>query len=202
LLAGAVPEGTKVEARATPGLPVGPGTAYVFDLPGAESIERGLALLPGACLVPMFNTTSDPGEYVPTRRILEALGGAASGLAPQSAGAPVFLLDADRQGPFTPPPHADYDNRWYVFASDFPPAAKLQAAGVDRLVIVVAKVVQPDLRDALAAHALRRQVFDVATGSLSPFPEDRVTIVRGLSTFERTLHKNFDGSFGHRVSHG
>jgi hypothetical protein len=178
-------------------------TAIVVDLPAVDSVQLGVALnAQGYCPVPLFNTTYGVGEVVNTWDLAAALIHLAHKLLPQTDGPPVFLLDRYREAPTKFLKAGDFDNRWYIFASDFPTEARLREAGIRHLV-VASRAVASDLSDALARHAgLAPLVMMPDDGATAPFPKARAGVLRGLSTFGRVLHKNFDGSFGHRISQG
>ena len=120
-----------------------PGTAFVVDLPGPESIEAALELARlGFRPVPLFNGCPDPDflgkpddEAVPTAPLLAALIDGADPL--KTAGLPLdappaFLLDADRLGTGRRLVPNVFDNRWVVFATDFPSAGLLARRGIAR----------------------------------------------------------------------
>jgi hypothetical protein len=195
------------KARESPdvsGWPLGSDTALIIDLPGVEAVEIGAALNEHQyCPVPLFNTTSGGGEIVPTAGLIDALVECSVRLRARSSGPPAFLLDAYRQhGQTGPGSTGDFDNRWYVFASDLPTESRLIDSGIHRLV-VVCRTLAPDLHDALAHHQrLQPMVLSPRSGESWPLPRNRSGIARGLSQFGRVLHRNLDGSFGHRISQG
>ena len=132
-------------------------TAFVLDLPGAQSAELGLALARvGYQPVPLFNTADHPAAVVSVRPILDQLKAGAEEvgrLGTRPGAPPAFLLDSGR-GTGTPSP-GKFDNRWIVFPQDFPSATFLLSQGVHRVVLLQEKQrgeqPQPDL-----AHVLRR----------------------------------------------
>ena len=110
------------------------GTALVVDLPGLESVGLGLELARlGYRPVPLFNACPTPSrflddvvpEVVPATLLLPALLQAAERLKsidlPEDGG-PAFLLDANRLGGGKRIVPGWFDNRWVVFATDFPSA--------------------------------------------------------------------------------
>ncbi len=182
-------------------------TAFIIDLPGVASVALGLSFAArGACLVPLFNTTPGRDEYVPTSALAHALTSAARQLAPRPHGPPVFLLDVERKRRPLFPFRDGYDNRWYVFDSDFPTAEQLAEAGLRRLVVVTDREVGDDLRDALIGHSrLERLVVNVTVAGAGPipFPRDGLAVVRGLAVVGRKLSLNSRGTFGTHIStHG
>ena len=83
-------------------------------------------------MIPMFNTTAGPAELLPAAELALALGAAAPELPGKVEGPPAFLLDANRQisgKRFIE--NGDFDNRWYVFESDFPSESLLASQGVN-----------------------------------------------------------------------
>lgn len=184
-------------------------TMLVVDLPAPHSVALGVALADlGFCVVPMFNTTRGTSEVVPTPPIVAVLWGAAERLGrvgSSPVGPPVFLLDRNRQHIGIPLEDGDFDNRWYVFAADFPSPELLAERGIHRVTVVAREVPSDDLKDALAKYArLRPALIDPQTGAVTGFPAPRVGIARAIDGFGRALSQNPNGSFGHRhtVSQG
>jgi hypothetical protein len=150
-----------------------PNTAWVVDLPGKDSVAFGLALAArGIRPVPLFNALPG-GEtgLVDVDGIQDALiagVGAlrAAGLALDAP--PAFLLDALRRArPSRLPVHRFFDNRSLSFSTDFPSASALQAAGIQRVVLIRRGhlPVSSDLIETFAAfHAggLAIEVLDAA----------------------------------------
>jgi hypothetical protein len=196
------------ETAAWPGIPSDPTAAVVVDLPALESIAVGVELgRRGCCVVPMFNTMSGTGgEVLDTAGIARALLGAAGELPEQPSGPPVFLIDSERRGAKPGHPRVgDFDNRWFVFASDFPSAELLESAGVKRLIVLTrAGEIEDDLADALAKYsALQPLLVNPLDGASRPVPGTRPAIFRAVASFARALQRNASGSFGRRVvSHG
>lgn len=202
-----IPEGVEPrEPRPMPleGIPAAADTALILDVPGVEAVELGVALMgQGYCPVVLFNTTHDAEEVVKTWDLMAALSGAASRLEARSGGPPAFLLDAHRQLAFGAMSGGRFDNRWYVFGSDFPTEEGFRSRGVRRLAIVCRRAVEPDLQDALARHGgLDPVVLSPDSATPVPLPRTRSSLVRGLSTLGRMLVRRSDGSFGYRISHG
>ncbi|WP_241759047.1 hypothetical protein [Pyxidicoccus parkwayensis] len=187
--------------------PEGNDVAAVLELPALESIAMGVALgRKGWCVVPMFNTVHGEGEVLVTRYVIRALLGAVPDLPEKPSGPPVFLLDSERQSASETWLRDGYfDNRWYVFESDFPSAEFFTSKGVGRLLVVTrGNALQPDIRDAFAAHStLQRFLVNPDDGQQAPFPAPRAAIWRSIASFGRALERNWDGTFGRRrVSHG
>ena len=186
------------------GIPADDRTALVLDLPGVEAVELGIALMDrGYCPVVLFNTTYDVEELVKTWDLMATLRGAASRLGDRSKGPPVFLLDAYRQYVVGEMSGGRFDNRWYVFSSDFPTEEGFISRGVRKLAIVCRREVELDLQDALANHGgLEPVVLSPGSAAAVPLPHARSKLARGLSTLGRKLQRRADGSFGYRISHG
>ena len=182
--------------------------ALVVELPALESVAIGVALArEGRPVIPMFNTTAGAGELLPAAGLALALRAAALELPGKVEGPPAFLLDANRQisgKRFIE--NGDFDNRWYVFESDFPSESFLAAQGINSLVIVTHDSwIADDLRDALAGYQrIGRRLLNPETGLLHSYPTVRSKILRLLSTFLRGVKRNADGTFGRRkvASHG
>jgi hypothetical protein len=182
--------------------------ALVIELPALESVAIGVALArEGWSVIPMFNTTTGPAEIVPTAELALALRTAALELPEKVEGLPAFLLDANRQisgKRFIE--DGDFDNRWYVFESDFPSESLLMAQGINSLVVVTHdRWIADDLRDALAGYRqIGRRLINPETGLLHSHPTARSKLLRLMSNFLRGLKRNPDGTFGHRrvASHG
>jgi hypothetical protein len=185
------------------------GSALVIELPALEALAVGVALARmGWAAIPMFNTTSGLGELLPTRELVLALRAAALELPVAAGGPPAFLLDAYRQIPASgqKPRRGDFDNRWYVFESDFPSESFLMAHGVNSLAIVTRSLwIAGDLLDALARYQqIELSLLDPETGAQHPFPPTRSKFRRWISAMNRYATGNPDGTFGRRYvpSHG
>lgn len=133
-------------------------TAFVLDLPGAQSVELGLALArAGYRPVPLFNTADHPAALVKVRPILDQINAGAEELqrlGTRPGAPPAFLLDADRS-PASPASPGMFDNRWIVFPQDFPSATFLLSQGVRRVVLLQKASLTGQPRQDLA-HVLRR----------------------------------------------
>lgn len=147
------------------------GTAVIVDLPGAESVETGLALAAmGLRPVPLYNASPGPpvigltpgsqgvsNAAVDMRPIVRAISRATSVLLSMSFSAnasPAFLLDSYRlEGTTRPVDRGMFDNRWMVFPQDFPSASFLLSRGVDQALLLQKHQLEP--QDDLA-HCLLR----------------------------------------------
>ena len=153
--------------------PVGSSSAIVVDLPGADAVYAGLALVDrGFRPVPLFNGTSGPsrGDRRDHRR--DRAGCRSRALkrrSPAPLAPPAFLLDARRYDPSVTVRPGAYDNRWIVLPQDFPSGALLASRGIQSATVVQRDglSIRPDL-----AHVLRRwqeaglrvRVIDLASG--------------------------------------
>jgi hypothetical protein len=182
--------------------------ALVIDLPAEEAVGYGVALAQmNWAVIPMFNTTSGTAEVKPTAALIRTLRAASSALSPKTSGPPAFLIDSQRQMLGRRAlADGDFDNRWYVFASDFPSEPFLIANGVKRIsVITRQRTIDSDLRDALAAfREIERDLVDAGTGARRPFPPTRPRPIRLIAAWARGIERNPDGTFGrrHPVTHG
>ena len=174
-----------------------PSCALVIELPALESVAIGVVLArEGWSVIPMFNTTAGPAELLPAAELALALGAAAPELPGKVEGPPAFLLDANRQisgKRFIE--NGDFDNRWYVFESDFPSESLLASQGVNSLVVVSHnRWIADDLRDALASYGqIGRRLLNPETGLLYSYPTARSKVLRLISTFFRGVKRNPDG---------
>lgn len=132
-------------------------SAIIVDMPGASSVDLGVALAEvGYRPVPLYNTSPGPEAAVDAYQVLRALVRhrqrmASIRLAPNAP--PAFLLDSARLAPTTLVSPGMYDNRWLVFPQDFPSANRMRHAEVHRVVLVQREARQP-LQDL--AHVLYR----------------------------------------------
>src|SRR5688500_3725879 len=144
--------------------PAGDRVAVVVDLPGADSVNAGLALAPrGYRPVPLYNVVPGPTALnapaaiaaIDVGPVMNALWRGGDALAqlnlPYDA-PPAFLLDA-RRTPSSAPKPGSFDNRWVVLPQDFPSAPFLLSHGIRRALLVQDISGQP--RSDLA-HVLRR----------------------------------------------
>jgi hypothetical protein len=154
-------------------------TAIVVDLPGATSVQCGVALAAaGYRPVPLFNACPSPGAaaaLVDVRSILFALAEAAPILGSSKLAAdapPVFLLDADRNSPLLPAAPGLFDNRSISLPTDFPSAQFLIGHGIQRVVLLTTAGTKP--RADLSHTLLRWQRAEIeilqSDGSQPPTP--------------------------------
>lgn len=162
-------------------LPVSPAdaTAVVVDLPGAASVDFGIALAStGFRPIPLYNSSPGPGSaplfqasspFVPVpdagphematlsmRSLLSAMNRATEKLSQMSLSAtapPAFLLDSRRLTGDRPLDIGLFDNRWMVFPQDFPSAQFFKDHGILRVLLVQENVTVP-MEDM--AHVLLR----------------------------------------------
>jgi len=152
--------------------------AIVVDLPGAEAICYGLALLgrgfrpvpvidgsPGPFSVPAPSLDSPsltagarkPLSTVDMNALLHALCQGATQLRLarlEPAAPPAFLLDANRMVGVPSESGEIFDNRWMVFPQDFPSARFLRELGIRKVVLIHDRFVSQPQEDL--AHVLLR----------------------------------------------
>lgn len=170
-------------------------TAIVIDLPGEQSVARGLQLTAqGFRPVPLFNTTWGSDTVVPVRDIIRGLRWGAEALPAKSLAddaPPAFLLDANRQTFIGPALPGKYDNRWLVFPQDFPSARTLREHGINA--VVLWQKGRTASREDLAHVLLRWQEAGIAVlahnedGAHGPLP----IIVTRPSQFRSLFHRLF-----------
>jgi len=173
--------------------------AIVADLPGADAIHFGLALLElGFRPVPVIDGSPGPSVGVvipPDLSILEhraqrslsvvdmrgLLLALCQGVKPLQLARlahdapPIFLLDSKRMSG-VPLDEMAYDNRWMVFPQDFPSARFLLTKGIKR-VVFVHDTFQSQPPEDLAHILLRWQEAGIAVESKSArFGESPVPI--------------------------
>jgi hypothetical protein len=148
-------------------------TAFVVDLPGADSVEVGFALaVVGFRPIPLYNASPGPEEIVGLGAgspgvwnavidmgpIVDAISRVTASLQnmqfSQNA-APTFLLDSARLSGTRPADNGMFDNRWMVFPQDFPSASFLVAQGIRQALLVQKDRAEP--HDDLAHSLLRWQ---------------------------------------------
>lgn len=188
-----------------------PWTAFLVDLPGERSVEIGMALArTGYRPVPLFNTAYHQFAIVPVYPILKRLRDSADelqGLAIPPDAPPVFLLDAKRLEPGTPPQPGKFDNRWAVFPQDFPSANFLLSHNIRRVVLLQEERLQGTPRLDLAHVLLRWQEAGVELyvqdpdGGMSPRPIQVAKPSAFRSLFYRALtlsglRRSSAGGFG------
>jgi hypothetical protein len=189
---------------------VGPETAVILDMPGAESVTLAAAMAHrGFRPVPLFNTTPGPPPVlVSVREILGALAFLAEKVRSARLhidAPPVFMLDSLRlEGARV---EGAYDNRWAVFEQDFPSSTFMMSHGITQLLLVaphggtspdLARILSGWRRDGLsllvrAAHG---------TSKIEPLTPRRMLNWR-LAAFAAMLalglRRNATGGFGSRV---
>lgn len=180
-------------------------TMVIVDLPGAKSVEEGLALARlGYRPVPLYNGVCSPKgntALVDTRELAKALNKGAEELDRLTIKAdapPAFLLDFNRmQGQKKKP--GSFDNRWCVFAQDMPSALLLKKNGIQRVVVQTYDV-QNDL-----AHILHRyhqqgiQICRYRFGKLQELPVAKPSRFKSILYRYKTitgLTRNAAGGFG------
>jgi hypothetical protein len=129
--------------------------AIVVDLPGARSVDQGVALAAkGWAPVPLYNACSGPGAVIETQSLKDALVRAVAALRTIQFNVdapPAFLLDSRRTA--AAPKPGDFDNRWVVLPQDFPSAALLRSRGIAHVLLIQQGRSQPQ---ADLAHVLLR----------------------------------------------
>ena len=196
-----------------PELPdAGSSTAVVLELPAATSLRLGVALTRrGFRPIPLFNgVPQDGGAFVPTdalSRLLVTLADDVHDAALPFAAPPAFVLDADRMAGGRVPAPGQFDNRWMVFAQDFPSASFLKRQGLQRVLVVQhGSAVADDLARVLAAF--REQGMEVLVlrpdGEHRPEPAVlpkaswvKSVLFRAMVTLR--MRRNSAGGFGARV---
>jgi len=136
-------------------------TAVVVDLPGEESVLRGLALAQtrGYRPVPMFNSVPETqtgglksavdNSAIITNLILGADLLPELQISPDAP--PAFLLDSNRNTAL-PDSEDVFDNRWSVAPEDFPRADYMLAYNINKLVIWTNSETADDLTPIITAY--------------------------------------------------
>lgn len=135
--------------------------ALLVEMPGVEAVAMGLALAEvGYRPVPLFNASpppvrprhpsepaSDSPAVVDVESILAAIVRGAETLeaikVPPTA-PPAFLIDRFRSTPTRPIREGVYDNRSWVYTTDFPSADLLRAEGITGLIFATASPIPPE----------------------------------------------------------
>lgn len=138
---------------------VEPSTAFVVDLPGAESVRFGMALARrGWRPVPLYNALPDEptAALVDVASIVRSLRPATAELERLALAAdrpPAFLLDAQRRYGASAPLPGKFDNRSVSLPTDFPSAVFLLSHGIRSVVLVQPPKTEPqsDLAHTLLA---------------------------------------------------
>jgi hypothetical protein len=176
-------------------------TAVIVNLPGVESIEYGLALAEqGFQPVPVFNCTGGEKPLIDVRPIGLALVSGAEELSATnipSGAPPAFLLDSDRRK--GTPQEGNFDNRWVVFAQDFPSGTFLLAHGIKRVMLVQQSTsIDDDLGEVLAFWK-RSGVEILLVGDLSgPHPADHLKKISRFSLARAAFGATLIASLGLR----
>ena len=190
--------------------------AIVIDLPGAEAVRTGLALARthGCRPIPLFNGCAGEAEIVPTGALRQALIEAAPQLASLQLAddaPPAFLLERGRlpaQPAFAP---GQFDNRWVVFAQDFPSANFLRNRGITHVLLIQPKADWPPQEDL--SHVLLRwqedgmvlSVLGAEAGRFSPSQPLRVARPSAFRALWQPalallgLRRNNAGGFGSMI---
>lgn len=121
-------------------------TAFIVDMPGAESVYMGLALAAiGYRPIPVYNGTIEQNEAaakVDNLSVGKALHQCADTLSQmtfEDDAPPVFLTDSNRLNQFRK--HRSlFDNSWDLYAQDLPTGEYLRKNGIRKMVIVGNKV--------------------------------------------------------------
>lgn len=194
-------------------------TAIVVDLPGAASVQMGIALAKlGYRPVPIFNAIPQPPSstgsgVVRLDEILAALMSGAETLRATSIAVdapPAFLIDADREATHNPPIAGAFDNRSVVFTTDFPSAARLAGNRIERAILVRerAEGLGVDLQNALQPwqrHGIQLCAkWLSSTGGSFPLRLPRRRLWAGiwirLRVYTR-FRRNAAGEFGEFIPH-
>ena len=129
-------------------------TAFIVDMPGAESVYMGLALAKlGYRPIPVYNGTieqNDAGAKVDNISVGKALRQCADtlqGISFEEDAPPVFMTDSNRLNRFRKN-RTWFDNSWDLYPQDLPSGDYLQKNGIRKVVIVGNKVTR-DLKKIL-----------------------------------------------------
>ena len=121
----------------------GGSTAVIVDLPGANSVEGGLALAKhGFRPVPLYNGIherhigglSQAVDNAPIVDALRAGGDILKGMEIDIAAPPAFMLDSNRNNQVADS-FGIYDNRWSIELDDVPVASYMVDAGIKQVVV-------------------------------------------------------------------
>lgn len=160
--------------------PAGLDTIFIVDLPGAESVKKGIELAgKGYRPIPIFNgTIEQQGARATTdnQSVVEALRRGAEQLKKlelQEDATPVFLLDSNRLNRFKMEVSL-FDNSWDVYPQDLPSADYCKAQGVCR-VVVIGKRLSKDLKKILYAYQKKGLEIFLTNG----FEEPKRIRIRG-----------------------
>ncbi len=160
----------------------GTDTVLIVDLPGAESVKKGIELAgKGYRPIPIFNgTIEQKGARATTdnQSVVEALRQGAERLKTleiQKEAPPAFLLDSNRLNRFKMDVSL-FDNSWDVYPQDLPSADYCKAQGV-RSVVVIGKRFSKDLKKILYAYQKKGLEIFLTNGFAEP---KRIRIRRPL----------------------
>lgn len=116
--------------------------ALIVDLPGAESVEEGLALAKaGYRPIPVYNGTveqSGARATVDNQTVGAALLWGAQQISQMKIdddALPVFLLDSNRMNRFKMET-ALFDNSWDIYHQDLPSADYFLQNGIDKIIVI------------------------------------------------------------------
>lgn len=141
--------------------------AVVIDLAGASAVQAGLTFAEsGYRLVPIFNGCDGPNAVISQSELMSALRVGAKTLwklTIADAAPPVFLVDSRRMCPGVKVKPGVFDNRWKVFAQDFPSAEFLLQHGITNCLLVQAS---PNIAEDLARVLLRWQAAGILMGQI------------------------------------
>jgi len=182
-------------------------TAVIFDLPGKEGLEKGLALARagGYRPVPLYNGVEGPNEeamVVNVKEIVNVLFQSAnilSGLNLINEAPPVFLLDSNRMKG-RGKQRGKYDNRWCVFPQDMPSAAFLLDQGIKKVAVCSeGGKIQNDLSHILYRYQEQGVKIYLLNGQLKETKISKPSKFGSLSYRFKTilgLRRNATGGFG------
>jgi hypothetical protein len=139
-------------------LPEPSDMAIVCELAGDDAVSFGIAAArKGYRPVPLFNCAPGAVPAIPWEGIVHRLREGAGELMrlqlPVNA-PPIFLLDSQRMKPTRPVTPGTFDNRWVVFAQDFPSAGFLKAHGIRTVMLLQEEAMFGPQEDL--AHVLLR----------------------------------------------
>ena len=150
---------SEVEFSWVPALSSEGRSALILDLPGAEGVAAGLAVVGyGYCPIPLYNALPGTGtpSLVQVVPIVQALAAAAPRLGELRLPAdapPAFLLDSRRRHGAVSTNEHSFDNRSISFPTDFPSANFLLSQKITHAVLVQRGTPHPaaDLAHTLCA---------------------------------------------------
>ena len=152
---------------------IGKNAAIIVDLPGAESVEEGIALAKaGFRPIPIYNGTieqQDARATVDNQTVGKALAWGAKKLGEMDLAddaRPVFLLDRNRLNRFKMEISL-FDNSWDVYHKDLPSAEYFFENGI-REILVVADSVSEDVKKILYGFQKKQIRIFLKKGYLPP----------------------------------